>query len=328
MPSVLYTPRARTLGDDLRLGIVNNMPDKALLSTARQFLSVIDMAAPDFRVFVSLFSLPGIARSDTGKRHLLENSYRSLSDLQDANLDAIIVTGTEPREQNLKDEPFWSPLTALFDWIDRDGPPVLFSCLAAHAAVLHFDGIDRRRLEHKRFGLFDHATTSHDELTDHLPASFKVAHSRWNEIPEDVLGEKGYRILTESPEAGADLFVSQRRNLMLFFQGHPEYDSATLGREYQRDVRRFLAGERDEYPGTPRGYFNASEKEMLDRFRAHALKQRDEKLMEIFPALANRFPQPQGKSIAAGIFRIWLLNIAAAKKAARTEQPLLQQAGA
>jgi homoserine O-succinyltransferase len=327
MPAILYTPRARTLSDDLRLGIVNNMPDKALLSTARQFLSVIDLATPDFRVFVSLFSLPGIARSDTGRRHLLDNSYRGLSDIEDANLDAIIVTGTEPKHQDLRDEPYWPALAALLDWIDREGPSALFSCLAAHAAVLHFDGIERRRLEKKRFGLFDHAVTGHDDLTEPLPPTFKIAHSRWNEIPEDVLGEKGYRILTESVEAGADLFATQRRNPMVFFQGHPEYDASTLGREYQRDVRRFLSCEREDYPDVPRGYFNLSEKELLDRFRGRAIQSRDEGLMEQFPVLANRFPHPQGKSIAAAVLRAWLLKIAAAKKPAHWEQPLQQQAG-
>src|SRR3569832_1951492 len=76
MPAILYNPHSNIRIDGLRLGIVYNMPDKALLSTARQFLSVIEQAAPDFRVFVSLFFLPGIVRSDTGKRHLLDNSYR------------------------------------------------------------------------------------------------------------------------------------------------------------------------------------------------------------------------------------------------------------
>src|SRR5262249_32456150 len=154
-------------------------------------------------------------------------------------------------------------------------------------AVLHFDGIERRRLEKKCFGLFDHAATGHNDFTGQLPPTFKIAHSRWNEIPEEALGEKGYRILTESSEAGADLVVNERRRLMVLFQGHPEYDAAPLGREYQRDVRRFLAGEREDYPNVPRGYFNASEKEMLDRFRGHATRARDESLMEQFPALAN-----------------------------------------
>jgi homoserine O-succinyltransferase len=328
MPAILYNPHSNIRIDGLRLGIVNNMPDKALLSTARQFLSVIELAAPDFRVFVSLFALPGIARGDTGKRHLLDNSYRSLSDLQDAGLDAVIVTGTEPKQSNLKDEPYWGALASLFDWIDSEGPSAMFSCLAAHAAVLHFDGIERRRLEKKCFGLFDHATTGHDELTEHLPHTFKIAHSRWNEIPEDALGQNGYRILTESGEAGADLFVKQRRNLHLFSQGHPEYDASTLGREYQRDVRRFLAGEREDYPNVPRGYFNMSEKELLDRFRARALRTRDEYLMTEFPSLANRFPHPQGKSVAAAVFRAWLLKIVEAKKVQPADAQPLQQVGA
>jgi len=328
MPAILYNPHSNIRIDGLRLGIVNNMPDKALLSTARQFLSVIELAVPDFRVFVSLFALPGIARGETGKRHLLDNSYRSLSELKDVGLDAIIVTGTEPKQPNLKDEPYWSALASLFDWIDREGPSVLYSCLAAHAAVLHFDGIKRRRLDKKRFGLFDHTTTGHDELTEHLPHTFKIAHSRWNEIPEGALGESGYRILTESTEAGADLFVKQRRNLHLFLQGHPEYDASTLGREYQRDVRRFLEGEREDYPNVPRGYFNFSEKELLDRFRARAIKLRDENLMAEFPSLANRFPHPQGKSVAAALFRAWLLKIAEAKNARPADAPPLQQIGA
>ena len=50
MPAILYNPHSNIRIDGLRLGIVNNMPDKALLSTARQFLSVIEQAAPDFRV--------------------------------------------------------------------------------------------------------------------------------------------------------------------------------------------------------------------------------------------------------------------------------------
>jgi homoserine O-succinyltransferase len=124
-----------------------------------------------------------------------------------------------------------------------------------------------------------------------------------------------------------DLFVTQRRNPMVFFQGHPEYDAATLGREYQRDVRRFLGRAREDYPDVPRGYFNLSEKELLDRFRGRAIQSRDENLMDQFPALANRFPQPQGRSIAAAVFRAWLSKIAGAKKPVCWEQPL-QQTGA
>lgn len=314
MPAILQRSGPRQRNDGLRVGIVNNMPDGALLSTARQFLNVVEAAAPDMRVYVSLYSLPGMARDDTGKKHLSDNSYQDFAALTEAGLDAVIVTGTEPKEADLKDEPYWPALTALFDWIDREGPSAAFSCLASHAAVLHFDGIEREKLERKCFGLFEHHTNGHDDLTLGMPATFKVAHSRWNQVPAEALGENGYAILTESQEAGVDLFVKQRRNQMLFFQGHPEYDTQTLGREYVRDVRRYLSGERQIYPDVPRGYFNATEKEMLDRFRVRALDERNDTLMTHFPVLANRFPMARG-SIAAPVYGAWLKGIAAAKRA-------------
>lgn len=312
MPAILERARPGKRNDAIKLGIVNNMPDGALLSTARQFLNVVEAAAPELRIYVSLYSLPGLSRSDTGERHLKDNAYQDFTDLTAAGLDGVIVTGTEPKAADLRDEPYWHALTQLFDWLDHDGPTAAFSCLAGHAAVLHYDGIERVRLEKKRFGMFDHHTNGHDELTLALPGSFRVAHSRWNEVPADVLGAHGYRILTESADAGVELFAKQRRNLMLFFQGHPEYDTHTLGREYLRDVRRYLTGARDTYPDVPRNYFNATEKELLDRFRARAAKERHEELMNQFPVLANRFPMKS--TVASSMYGAWLRSIAESKR--------------
>jgi homoserine O-succinyltransferase len=314
MPAILERARPGRRAEGLKLGIVNNMPDAALLSTARQFLNVIETAAPELRIFVSLYTLTGLQRSDAGRKHLAENAYQDFSQLVAADLDAVIVTGTEPKQADLKDEPFWPALTNLLHWIEREGPPSAFSCLASHAAVLHYDGIERRALKDKCFGLFEHATSGHDDLTVGLPASFRVAHSRWNEVPPEALGECGYRILTESHDAGVELFVKERRNRLLFFQGHPEYDAQTLGREYVRDVRRYLNGERENYPNVPRFYFNATEKELLDRFRARALNERNATLMDHFPVLANRIAP--GRSVAGAVFGAWLRGISAAKRSA------------
>jgi len=312
MPAFLERARPGRRNDAIKLGIVNNMPDAALLSTARQFLNLIEAAA-ETRVYVSLYSLPGLPRDEAGRRHLKDNGYQDFADMASAELDAVIVTGTEPKAEHLTEEPYWPTLVSLFDWLDSEGPAAAFSCLAAHAAVLHYDGIERERLEKKCFGLFEHHTNTHNELTLALPGTFKVAHSRWNQVPADVLGEHGYRILTESPDAGVELFTKQRRNQMLFFQGHPEYDTQTLGREYLRDVRRFLAGERKTYPDVPRSYFNATEKELLDRFRARALDARHEEMMSQFPVLANRLAM--SRSVMSSVFGAWLNGIAAAKRA-------------
>ncbi len=80
-------------------------------------------------------------------------------------------------------------------------------------------------------------------------------------------------------------------------------------------MRRYLSGEREYYPDVPRYYFNATEKEMLDHFRARALRERGEALMAHFPVLANRFPMQAKRSVAASVFGAWLKGIAQARRA-------------
>ncbi len=42
----------------------------------------------------------------------------------------------------------------------------------------------------------------------------------------------------------------------MFFQGHPEYDTISLLKEYKREVGLFSKGERDDYPPFPDNYFS------------------------------------------------------------------------
>lgn len=295
----------------LKLGLINNMPDAALSRTERQFIDIIDTATPDLSVSLTLFAVPEIARGELGCGQLARQGYRSTRELPSAALDALIVTGTEPKQPNLRDEPFWPALTSLFDWIERDGPSAAFSCLGAHAAVLHFDGIERRCLTEKRCGIFDHAVVGGHALVNDLPPIVRVAHSRWNEVSREALEHAGYEVLTAAPDAGVDFFIKQRRNLMLFFQGHPEYDSGTLFREYRRDAQRFLTGERDVYPQTPKNYFDPAATGLLDGFRDRAVTERNAALVEEFPLA--RYASNDNVSPMAGVFRAWLAGIAAAK---------------
>ena len=65
----------------------------------------------------------------------------------------------------------------------------------------------------------------------------------------------GVQVLSESDDAGIYLAVSADGFRFVFFQGHPEYDKVSLAKEYKREVGRFVAGERETYPGFPVGYF-------------------------------------------------------------------------
>ena len=298
----------------IRIAFVNNMPDAALEDTELQFFNLLDAAAGDIPIRIRLYSLPGIGRSERGRQHL-DTFYSELSDLWTRPLDAIIVTGTEPCTPKLPDEPYWPQLTQLIDWAERHTVSSIWSCLAAHASVLHGDGIERRRLSEKRCGVFE-VTRIADHVLTKARGKVRFPHSRWNSIPSDALVENGYTILTASPIAGVDSFIKTRKNsLFLHFQGHPEYEAKTLFKEYRRDIKRFLKGERDSYPSMPNSYFDLSAAKVLDSFRTIALSHRREDLMASFPEEAIVRGLENGwQHCAISLYRNWLRLIEERKR--------------
>src|SRR6266436_2702808 len=178
----------------LEIGLVNNMPSAALETTERQFRARLRAAADGIAVRLTLHALPDVPRTDASRRHV-NRHYSDINDLWNSHLDGLIVTGTEPRAPDLTDEPYWGSLAKLVEWAERQTYSTIWSCLAAHGAVLHTDGIGRRPLPDKCFGVFECARVSDHSLTANIPARSHMPHSRWNEIPEDALRECGYRVL-------------------------------------------------------------------------------------------------------------------------------------
>jgi homoserine O-succinyltransferase len=308
----------------IHIGLVNNMPDGALLATERQFLTLLDSVSDGVLVRLSLYALPGVPRTDSGRRHI-SRFYSSAEDLWDSHLDGLIVTGAEPRTPNLTDEPYWGSLTKLLDWAEDNTHSTVWSCLAAHAALLHLDGIGRRRLSDKLFGVFECARVTDHPLTAGVPSPLRIPHSRWNNIPEDELVDCGYRILTRAKDAGADTFVKQRKSLFVFFQGHPEYEANTLLLEYRRDVGRYLRRERDNYPPMPRGYFDRDTADVLTMVRERALSNQCEELLADFPtALVEKRIANTWRSAAVCIYGNWLTYLCEQKKSRVEEETMME----
>jgi homoserine O-succinyltransferase len=296
----------------IEIALVNNMPDAALDATERQFRTLLAAAAGDLDVRLTVYSLPEVRRSEFGLRRTCR--YAQIDQLWSRRYDGLIVTGTEPQTEDLKDEPYWGSLTRLLDWAETSTYSTILSCLAAHAGILYLDGIARRRLEGKRFGVFECSRVSDHPLTASAQGRLRMPHSRWNEVPEEALQACGYRVLMRSAEAGVDMFVKQRNSLFVFFQGHPEYDAVVLLLEYRRDVGRYLRGERDTYPSMPLGYFDEEIERELAALRERALRDRREALLAEFPteAAAGRVTNNWRPS-AERVYRNWLGYIEAAK---------------
>jgi homoserine O-succinyltransferase/O-acetyltransferase len=298
----------------VRVAFINNMPDPALEDTELQFFELLHIASKDIPVFVTLYSIDEVPRSDRGERHL-NSFYSRVNDLWNEPVDALIMTGTEPRSANLQEEPYWNRLGQVLDWAEANTVSSILSCLAAHAGVLYSDGISRHRLPDKQFGVFDFAKVSSHHLTASGGARVCFPHSRWNEVRAVELAAGGYQVLTQSVEGGVDCFVKRKKNsLFVHFQGHPEYEAQTLLKEYRRDIKRFLRSERETFPTMPKGYFHAESAKLLRDFRDVAVADRREGMMESFPdaAIAAKLKKTWQAS-ALAIYRNWIHYVVSEK---------------
>ena len=293
----------------LHVGLVNNMPDAAMRATELQFAKLLKDASGTLDVRLHLFSLPEIPRGEVAASRM-QGFYADVASLPTAGLDALIVTGAEPRAGDLRAEPYWDALAHLVDWAEIGTLSTLFSCLAAHAAVLHLDNIVSQPLAKKLSGVFATERVGEDALLAGLPQILHVPHSRRNEVPESALAAGGYRILSRLSDGGADLFTRPGRSLFVFAQGHPEYGADNLGREYLRDIGRFLRGE-GMRPAVPENYFDRMTENRLAELAAVATGEDD--LPDFTAVVLGAVPLMSWRGQTIKFFANWLAGIGVEK---------------
>jgi homoserine O-succinyltransferase len=311
----------------LTIGLLNNMPDAALCATERQFAGLLAQAAGGAAIELRLFALPGVRRGPEARAAMNER-YESAALLADAGLDGLIVTGLEPRAADLRDETYWPALAGVIDRTEDAGLPSIWSCLAAHAAVLRLSSVRRRPLPAKLSGVFASEPISNDTLVAGVAAPVLTPHSRLNGLAEADLVAAGYKVLTRSPAAGVDAFVRRDHGPALFLQGHPEYDADTLAREYLRDVGRFLKRQRPAHPRPPTGYFDAETEAALGALAIGSQTNPDPARLPLYAAAMARVPPLQTwRTSAVRLYRNWLAEVAdRASVAVRHDRSLAEPA--
>lgn len=265
------------------VALINNMPDAALRQTEAQFALRLNAGSGDVPVHLSRYTLPTIVRRPAAAEHV-RTHYLPLDELWANPPDALIVTGCEPLSPDLTHEPFWSELSQLLQWAREYVPSTIASCLAAHAALLEFDAVHRHRLRIKCSGVFPQVVRTDDPLASGLPARIVMPHSRLNDVSTEAVEACGYRPLIVSRDVGWTAAAKDfPHHLLVLLQGHPEYDADTLLLEFRRDVRRYLTGERPDYPPVPARSFPLDAEPALARLRDDATSMRDPSLIEQFP---------------------------------------------
>jgi homoserine O-succinyltransferase len=189
---------------------------------------------------------------------------------------------------------------------------MLLSCLSAHAALVAFDGLERRRLETKCTGVFGQVAETAHPLVAGLVPPIVLPHSRLNTVEADDLRGAGYDVALHSDAVGWSVATKMvDRSRVVVMQGHPEYGRASLLREYQRDARRYVRHERDEEPRLPIDCVGPEDQAGLaDLHQRVTGGERDPALVEAFgfDQAGARAPWPW-RSMAVGLYKNWLAGI-------------------
>jgi homoserine O-succinyltransferase len=241
---------------ELHIGLLNMMPDAALEPTERQFLRLIGESNPIAQFFIHPFTLEALPRDATAQAHI-DAHYENFEQIKAQGLDGLIITGANVIGADLSQEVFWDQLIEVADWAHQAVTSTLCSCLATHA-VLDFRYAQKRekRLS-KKWGVFRHQVIdpAHPLVGD-VNTEFDVPHSRWNRVTAEQFANVGLKLLVTGDDGCVHLATSEDGFRTVFFQGHPEYDTISLLKEYKRDVSLYMAGDLDVYPPMPENYFS------------------------------------------------------------------------
>src|SRR5271167_4846078 len=184
-----------------RCALVNNMPDAAFGATERQFVGLLEAGSGCETVALTRHAMAGVPRGERVRARIAAE-YRPLEDVFSDPPDLLVVTGSNPIESRIEDEPYWSDLHGLLKWASENVQAMVLSCLSAHAALAVFDGLERTTLPVKCTGVFAQEADRTHPLTAGLYGSVVLPHSRLNAVPKEAVAAAGYAVALHSPEVG------------------------------------------------------------------------------------------------------------------------------
>src|SRR5271154_6263808 len=113
--------------------LVNNMPDAAFGATERQFMGLLAAGSGCETVLLTRHTMVGVPRGERIRARIAAE-YRPLDDITSDPPDLLVVTGSNPIESRIEDEPYWSDLHGLLKWGSENVPAMVLSCLSAPPA--------------------------------------------------------------------------------------------------------------------------------------------------------------------------------------------------
>ena len=246
----------------MRIALLNLMPNK--IKTEAQIARLA--GSTPLQVEMTLLHMASHKSKNTSEQHLID-FYKTWDQVREQKFDGLIVTGAPVETLPFEQVTYWRELTTIFDWAEEHVFRTFNICWGAQAALHHFHGIPKHRLERKMFGVFRHTVVNgNTHLLQGFNDEFSIPVSRHTETrSEDIPQDRGLKILVESAESGLCMIEEPGRGAV-YMLNHLEYDANTLKDEYERDL---AAGEAIQLP---KNYFpdDDPEKPPVNQWRAYS----------------------------------------------------------
>ena len=244
----------------LEFGLLNLMPNKERTET--QFARLI--GATPLQINLSLVRVTEHQSKNTPEDYL-NTFYQTWEEVKERKFDGFIVTGAPIANLPFEEVRYWPEMLEIMEWTRTNVHHTMFICWGAQAALHHFHGARRYRMDKKAFGVFRHRIVNpRSPFLRGLSDSPMIPVSRYNDIDRESLGER-LEILIDNEEIGLCM-LGDRNERAVYFLNHLEYDNRSLADEYERDIKAGL----DTPP--PRNLFPNGDTSAVpeNRWRSHA----------------------------------------------------------
>ena len=213
-----------------------------------------------------------------------------------------MVTGSNPIESRIEDEPYWSDLHGLLKWSSENVQAMVLSCLSAHAAVAVFDGVERTALPGKCTGVFAQESDPTHPLVAGLYGSVVLPHSRLNAVPKEAVVRAGYSVALRSEEVGWSVVTKTvGQSEVVLVRPMPSTTPRASSASTARDVRRYAGHEHDQLPCLPLDCVTGPDWDGLRRLHERIVGgERDSALVAATSPSTRSVPAPPGRGKVRG----------------------------
>jgi homoserine O-succinyltransferase len=213
----------------LEIGLLNLMPNKERTET--QFSRLI--GATPLQVNLSLVRITDHQSKHTSEEYL-NTFYQTWEEVRERKFDGFIVTGAPIAHIPFEEVRYWPEMLEIMEWTRTNVHHTMFICWGAQAALHHFHGVRRYRMDEKAFGVYRHRIVNpRSPFLRGMSDGPMVPVSRYNDIDRNSVGDD-LEVLVDG-DIGLCM-LGDRVGKAVYFLNHLEYDNRSLADEYDRDV--------------------------------------------------------------------------------------------